>query len=237
MINSLATPCQTYSLSHILTVSTTLWLTLKRAKTFFRSTLLKSCVLMVQKTASARTFSEIFKFDCHLLDFEQSNPINWQNTPAHNHYSLNCWSFCNHTLMIHHYELECKRISSLENKGDLTLGTPRRPEAQSGLTVRPAGKVQCQGGRTKPYRPHLHWSKLHLWGNTISWLLGFQTHTQDMHQSLFCIRSLSTNLGSGQNSNVRKGNFSFQFPLTGGLADSYKQLLNAFLFLLELLNH
>ena len=154
---------------------------------------------MVQKTASARTFSEIFKFDCHLVDFEQSNPINWQNKPAHNHYFLNCWSFCNHTLMIHHYELECKRISSLENKGDLTLGTPRRPEAQSGLTVRPAGKVQCQGGRTKPYRPHLHWSKLHLWRNTISRLLGFQTHTQDMHPSLFCVNFLSTNLGSGQN--------------------------------------
>ena len=76
------------------------------------------------------------------------------------------------------------------------LGTPGRPEAQSGLTVRPAGKVQCQGGRTKPYRPHLHWPKPHLWGNTISQLLGFQTHTQDMHQSLFCIGSLSTNLGT-----------------------------------------
>ena len=32
--------------------------------------------------------------------------------------------------------------------------------------------------------------------NTISQLLGFQTHTQDMHQSLFCISSLSTNLGT-----------------------------------------
>ena len=110
---------------------------------------------------------------------------------------------------------------------DLTLGTPERPEAQSGLAVRPAGKVQCQGGRTKPYRPHLHWSKLHLWGNTISRLLGFQTHTQDMHQSLFCICSLSTNLGSCENSNIMKGDFSFQFHLTGKLANSLQQCLTA----------
>ena len=35
---------------------------------------------------------------------------------------------------------------------------------------------------------------------TESLLLGFQTHAQDMHQSLFCISSPGTNLGSGQNS-------------------------------------
>ena len=43
-------------------------------------------------------------------------------------------------------------------------GTPGGLEAQSGLTVGPAGKAQCQGGKMKPCRPHLHWSKPHQWG-------------------------------------------------------------------------
>ena len=83
------------------------------------------------------------------------------HTPTHTH-------ACTHTLTKNLEAAVAKDLSSRQSRNTSARrsypGTPGGLEAQSGLTVGPAGKAQCQGGKMKPCRPHLHWSKPHQWG-------------------------------------------------------------------------
>ena len=73
-----------------------------------------------------------------------------------------------HTLMKNLEAAVAKDLSSRQSRNTSARrsypGTPGGLEVQSGLTVGPAGKAQCQGDKMKPCRPHLHWSKPHQWG-------------------------------------------------------------------------
>ena len=85
------------------------------------------------------------------------------HTHAHTHTHA-----CTHTLTKNLEAAVAKDLSSRQSRNTSARrsypGTPGGLEAQSGLTVGPAGKAQCQGGKMEPCRPHLHWSKPHQWG-------------------------------------------------------------------------
>ena len=117
---------------------------------------------------------------------------------------------------------KCETISPWALQGDRKISLGSQPDQRAKYNAKEVGQnIQTTLPliKTPPVREH---------DLSASWVRN--TRTEDMHQSLFCISSLSTNLGSGQNSDIMKGNFSFQFHLTGKLTDSLQQCLTALSF-------
>ena len=91
---------------------------------------------------------------------------------------------------------KCETISPWALQGDRKISLGSQPDQRAKYNAKEVGQNHadhtsinqnstCEGTQSLGYLGSKH------------------THTQDMHQSLFCISSPSTNLGSGQNSKMK----------------------------------